>query len=189
MGSAVQCECSSPVYYNDFNNFFCSRLFYFQPGNQDGVLVRESFYCPGSSLEDIQSEDVRLRMKILAKLDGILAVDQHAAAVANRSGGSSEAEPVVFLMKHFKSPQATFYRLSNRVLQVNFFDGSRLLFTREGRGIVFVDSEQQRSSSSTGQGRCLAFSSSTSRVHLSSQITGKLQYVHDMIQSIMRGNK
>ncbi len=138
--------------------------------------MRESFNL--GSREDIQSEDVQLRLKIMTKLEAIFAAERKAVGGAG-AGGETTAAGVAFLMKYFKSPQATFYRLSNRVLQVNFFDGSRLLFAQEGQAVVFFDGER----------RGLAFSSSTSRVHLSSLITGKIQYVNDIITSIIRGNK
>ena len=156
--------------------FFVRRSFYFKPGNQDGILVRESFHWDDRD-EVVPSEDVKYRMRVLEKFDAVFA----GGRVDRVTEREDDSDNVVFLMKHFKSPQATFYRLSNRVLQVNFFDGSRLLFAREGNEIVFIDC-------SKNDRRIWAFSSTTSRVHLSSLITGKLQYVHDIISSIIRGN-
>lgn len=143
----------------------CSRAHYFKSDERQGVLVRESFYF--SSGREAK-EEIRSRLKILQRLDGLL---NSSHSIIN---SSFEEEPV-FLIKFFKSNEATFYRLSNRVLQVNFYDNCRLIFSGEGHLITFVDQEK----------RCLAFRSDTSRTHLSSLITRKLQYVHDVMASMI----
>lgn len=126
--------------------------------------MRESFYF-SSGREP--REEIRSRLKILQRLEGLLSTNSIAINAAD--------EEPVFLIKFFKSAEATFYRLSNRVLQVNFYDNCRLIFSGEGGVITFVDQEK----------RCLSFRSDTSRTHLSSLITRKLQYVHDVMASMI----
>lgn len=162
---------SSGFYFNDGTSLILSsnkgRGHFFQPGEENKrILVRESFVA------DNPKESVRHKLEIMLKFDGFL----HAPTSSSNHLSSNENGELLFVVKFFRTSQATFFRLSHRILQVNFFDHCKLIFSEEGRIISFIDQEK----------RCLVFPMSISRVHLPSAITGKLQYVSDIFNNMVK---
>jgi hypothetical protein len=165
-------NASSGFYFNDGTSLILSsnkeRGHFFQPGEENKkILVRESFVANN------HKESVRQKLEIMLKFDGFL---QAPPSFSNHSSLNEGNNELVFVVKFFRTSQATFFRLSHRVLQVNFFDHCKLIFCDEGRMISFIDQEK----------RCLIFPFSISRVHLSSAITSKLQYVADIFNNMMK---
>lgn len=165
-------NASSGFYFNDGTSLILSsnkeRGHFFQPGEENKkILVRESFVANNPK------ESVRQKLEIMLKFDGFL---QAPPSFSNHSSSNEGNNELVFVVKFFRTSQATFFRLSHRVLQVNFFDHCKLIFCDEGRMISFIDQEK----------RCLIFPFSISRVHLSSAITSKLQYVADIFNNMMK---
>lgn len=161
---------SSGFYFNDGTSLIMSsdkkRGHFFQPGEDNKkILVRESF------MADSPKESVRHKLEIMLKFDGFL---QAPASLSENA--SNESAELIFVVKFFRTSQATFFRLSHRILQVNFFDHCKLLFSDEGAFISFIDQEK----------RCLIFPESISRVHLSSAITSKLQYVSEIFSNMVK---
>lgn len=115
---------------------------------------------------------MQAKLDIVQKFEGFLHAGEGMEAKPRLSGDGSS---MVFVVKYFRTSQATFFRLSHRVLQVNFFDHSKLIFGEEGRMITFVDQDK----------RSIRFPQTISRVQLSSTITRKLQYVSDLFASMM----
>lgn len=160
---------SSGFYFNDGTSLILSsnkrRGHFFQPGEDNKkILVRESF------MADNPKESVRQKLEIMLKFDGFL---QAPSTVQNVAEGD-----LLFVVKFFRTSQATFFRLSHRILQVNFFDHCKLIFSDEGRLIHFLDQEK----------KCLAFPSSVSRIHLPSAISSKLQYVSDIFKNMVKSS-
>lgn len=163
---------STGFYFNDGTSLILSsnkqRGHFFQPGEENKkILVRESFeaYNP--------KEVVRTKLELMLKFDGFL---QAPISFSNHAPSCDNNGELIFVVKFFRTSQATFFRLSHRILQVNFFDHCKLIFCDEGRMISFIDQEK----------RCLIFPFSISRVHLSSAITSKLQYVSDIFNNMMK---
>lgn len=161
---------SSGFYFNDGTSLILSddkkRGHYFQPGEENKkILVRESF------IVDDPKEPVRQKLEIMLKFVGFL----QAPSLSTRSNDHCD---LLFVVKFFRTSQATFFRLSHRILQVNFFDHCKLIFSDEGNIITFLDQEKC----------CLVFPMSTSRVHLSSAITSKLQYVSDIFSNMVKSS-
>jgi hypothetical protein len=48
-----------------------------------------------------------------------------------------------FLTKYIRTKHAVLFRLSNRVLQVNFFDHTKLVLYSEGKMMSFVDQSKE----------------------------------------------
>ena len=169
---------SSGFYFNDGTSLILSsdkrRGHYFQPGEENKkILVRESF------LADEPKESVRAKLEIMQKFDGFLQAPlSKDSAIATTETTKSNDLSLLFVVKFFRTSQATFFRLSHRILQVNFFDHCKLIFSAEGQRITFLDPEK----------RCLEFSVTISRVHLPSGITGKLQYVSDIFHNMMKSS-
>ena len=163
---------SSGFYFNDGTSLILSsnkrRGHFFQPGEENKkILVRESFVA------DNPKETVRHKLELMLKFDGFL---QAPTSFSNHTSSYDNNSELIFVVKFFRTSQATFFRLSHRILQVNFFDHCKLIFCDEGRMISFIDQEK----------RCLIFPFSISRVHLSSAITSKLQYVADIFNNMMK---
>lgn len=163
---------SSGFYFNDGTSLILSGDkkcgHYFQPGEENKkILVRESF------ITDDPKESVRHKLEIMQKFVGFL----HAPS-ASLSAKSGNGDDLIFVVKFFRTSQATFFRLSHRILQVNFFDHCKLIFSDEGNTISFLDQEK----------RCLVFPMSISRVHLPSAITSKLQYVSDIFSNMVKSS-
>lgn len=163
---------SSGFYFNDGTSLILSsnkkRGHFFQPGEENKkILVRESF------IADNPKEAVRHKLDIMLKFDGFLQVP---TTFSNHDTPNDINSELVFVVKFFRTSQATFFRLSHRVLQVNFFDHCKLIFCDEGRIISFIDQEK----------RYLRFPFSISRVHLPSAISSKLQYVADIFNNMMK---
>lgn len=162
----------SGFYFNDGTSLILSsnkrRGHFFQPGEENKkILVRESFVA------DNPKEPIRHKLEIMLKFDGFL---QAPTSSSNQASSTDNNTELIFVVKFFRTSQATFFRLSHRILQVNFFDHCKLIFSDEGRIISFIDQEK----------RCLMFPFSISRVHLSSAITSKLQYVADIFNNMMK---
>lgn len=163
---------SSGFYFNDGTSLILSsnkkRGHFFQPGEENKkILVRESF------IADNPKDAVRHKLDIMFKFDGFLQVP---SSFSNHTTPHDNNSELIFVVKFFRTSQATFFRLSHRVLQVNFFDHCKLIFCDEGRIISFIDQEK----------RCLIFPFSISRVHLPSAISSKLQYVADIFNNMMK---
>lgn len=159
---------SSGFYFNDGTSLILSsnkrRGHFFQPGEDNKkILVRESF------MAENPKESIRQKLEIMLKFDSFL----QAPSVA--SPNLTEGD-LLFVVKFFRTSQATFFRLSHRILQVNFFDHCKLIFSGEGRIIHFLDQEK----------KCLVFPSSVSRIHLPSAISSKLQYVSDIFKNMVK---
>jgi polo-like kinase 1 len=159
---------TSGFYYNDGTSLILStdknKGHYFQPGEDNKkVLVRESF------LASDPNAVIRQKLDIMQKFNGFL---QSSSSANNMH----ESNDLFFLVKFFRTSQATFFRLSHRILQVNFFDHCKLIFSEDGRLITFLDQEK----------RCLIFPCSISRIHLPSAITCKLQYVADIFYGMVK---
>lgn len=162
---------SSGFYFNDGSSLILTadkkRGHYFQPGEDNKkILVRESF------LAEDPKESVKHKLELMMKFDGFLQAPAMNSATPHSNTGSD----LLFVVKFFRTSKATFFRLSHRNLQVNFFDHCKLIFSEEGRTIFFLDQEK----------RCLAFPISISRVHLPSGITSKLQYVSDIFDNMVK---
>ena len=162
---------SSGFYFNDGSSLILTadkkRGHYFQPGEENKkILVRESF------LAEDPKESVKHKLELMMKFDGFLqAPPMNIASPCSHAGSD-----LLFVVKFFRTSKATFFRLSHRILQVNFFDHCKLIFSNEGRTIFFIDQEK----------RCLVFPGSISRVHLPSSITSKLQYVSDIFENMVK---
>lgn len=165
---------SSGFYFNDGTSLILSsnkkRGHFFQPGEENKkILVRESF------IADNPKDAVRHKLDIMLKFDGFLFL-QVPSSFSNHTTPHDTNSELIFVVKFFRTSQATFFRLSHRVLQVNFFDHCKLIFFDEGRIISFIDQEK----------RCLIFPFSISRVHLPSAISSKLQYISDIFNNMMK---
>lgn len=162
---------SSGFYFNDGSSLILTadkkRGHYFQPGEDNKkILVRESF------LAEDPKESVKHKLELMSKFDGFL----HAPAAGPGTPHYNVGGDLLFVVKFFRTSKATFFRLSHRILQVNFFDHCKLIFSDEGRTIFFIDQEK----------RCLTFPVSISRVHLPSGITSKLQYVSEVFENMVK---
>lgn len=161
--------------------------------------MRESFHRASGSLllQGGPKAVIQSKLEIMQKFEGFLGsgssgggsgsgvtgTGASASALPHYPSTSNHTSPtpapapseLVFIVKYFRTSQATFFRFSHRILQVNFFDHVKLIFSQEGREITFIDAER----------RCLRFDWRISRIHLPSGITGKLQYVSDLFSSMM----
>lgn len=158
-------------YYNDGTSLVLSasrqRGHYFQPDESNKQqLIRESFSTA------TPSASIRSKLEIMQKFEGFLFP---RSPLAEATTPQASTPSLVFLVKYFRTGQATFFRLSHRVLQINFFDHCKLLFGEEGALMVFIDAER----------RCFHFPSDISRIQLSSNISSRLQYVCDFFASML----
>lgn len=164
---------SPGFYFNDGSSLILTadkkKGHFFQPGEENKkILVRESF------LSEDPKESIKNKLELMLKFDGFLQVPtMNSGAVPDYADGD-----LLFVVKFFRTSKATFFRLSHRILQINFFDHCKLIFSQEGKVIYYLDQEK----------RCLVFPISISRVNLPSSISSKLKYVCDIFDNMVKSS-
>ena len=94
-------------------------------------------------------------------------------------GGDDASEELVYLKKWVRTRHAILFRLSNRTVQVVFFDHTEVLLSCEARSVTYVDKSRNRATYS------LAAVMSEPRA----DIAKRLKYTKDILYQLITGGK
>ena len=86
-------------------------------------------------------------------------------------------KPLIFVKKWFSTTHATFFRLSNRVVQVSFLDKTELLLCSDTKIVIFVDKQGDASE------YCLSNAMDSSNRDLAKRLRYSKEILTNMIQS------
>jgi len=124
------------------------------------------------------------------KNDDIVVTDLDGGgidAIAKPSGGGSganvnngeEGDDLVYLKKWVRTRHAILFRLSNRTVQVVFFDHTEVLLSSEAKLVTYVDKTRNRSTHSL----------SAVMKEPRADIAKRLKYTKDILYQLITGTK
>ncbi|EPZ31732.1 Protein kinase, catalytic domain-containing protein [Rozella allomycis CSF55] len=90
-----------------------------------------------------EERDLEKKKGVLLAMKGYMSNNLNHAA--NITINCAEKFPSIYLTKYMKADGATLFRLSNRSIQVNFQDHTKLVFSNEGLIVTFIDSQRNLS--------------------------------------------
>lgn len=127
------------------------------------LIIKETFECAEDPPEK------------LFKKTALLKYFQSYLDFKPSHSEGSERKDLDFLIKYMKTKHAIVFRLSNRMIQFNFFDQTRLLFYKDGNLVILITAENETSQHSLYK---LARSPDA-------EVVQRLRYVHSILSSLL----
>ena len=112
--------------------------------------------------------------------DGVATGGISTGTSAVVSSSSGDDDSLVYLKKWVRTRHAILFRLSNRTVQVVFFDHTEVLLSAEARSVTYVDKERVRSTHSLASAM-----GSGGRA----DIAKRLKYTKDILHQLITGAK
>jgi len=178
---------SSGVYFNDSTKVILagqSEKFQYVERRKSGA--QSNFREPSIRKYTLSNypEALQKKVTLLKHFKNYLLEQQQGEGNVEERGTDNYSESwdddqLVYLKKWVRTRHAILFRLSNRTVQVVFYDHSEVILSSEARLVTFVNKSQQRS---------------THLVHdvtkdPKSEIAKRLKYAMDILQQLITGNK
>jgi len=143
---------------------------------------RDPFICK-YNLSDYP-ETMQKKVTLLKHFKSYLMEQQQREEVhddTHSSAGSKEEDEdgFIYVKKWVRTRHAILFRLSNRTVQVVFYDHTEIILSSEARFVTYVDKSQQRSTNSVHE----------VTADPSCEIAKRLKYTMDILQHLISGNK
>lgn len=168
---------SAGVYFNDSTKIVLS-----PDGRRFAYVERRRHTARGSEHlaryfdVDRYPSELKKKVTLLKHFDAYLQ-DQERAAPRPRAAARVADEDLVFLKKWVRTRHAILFRLSNRTVQVVFFDHSEVLLSAGATSVTYVDKQGRRDTLS------LAEVMDEQRVDISK----RLKYAKDILSQLIAG--
>jgi len=165
---------STGVYYNDSTKIILEQTAqYFeyierrQTDKQDIVVSHTLTDFP----KDLQKKVTLLQhFKIYLESD---QKDVDKAEIANKS------EPLVYVKKWMKTKHAIMFRLSNKIVQVDFKDKTEIILSSESKTVTYVNKKNERSH----------YPLATALESTNQEMTKRLKYTKEILTQMLNANQ
>ena len=172
---------SSGVYFNDSSKIILSangqNLEYMERVSRrsnNGVVPEPRRDC---FTLDNYSPDLQKKVTLLKHFRNYLVEQQAKSGEPLLNDPTAPAREMVYLKKWVKTRHAVLFRLSNRTVQVNFFDHTEILLSSEARLVTYVDRQKVRTT----------YHLKTIMDQPRTDIAKRLKYTKDILHQLISG--
>ena len=97
----------------------------------------------------------------------------------NNNDENNSTEPMVYVKKWMKTRHAIMFRLSNKTVQVSFFDDTELIINSKKRGIIYTNKKKERNTYPLDEALSLT----------DCELTRRIKYTKDILLRMLSSNK
>jgi polo-like kinase 1 len=95
------------------------------------------------------------------------------------SEGGNKAEPLVYVKKWMKTKHAIMFRLSNKIVQVDFKDKTEIILSSESKTVTYVNKKNERSH----------YPLATALESTNQEMTKRLKYTKEILTQMLNANQ
>lgn len=104
-------------------------------------------------------------------------MQEHLLKDSELSKVEQRVRGVVFLRKWLRTKHAMFFRLSNRVTQVNFFDHTKVILFQGGLSVLFINAQREHTS--------IFLPTELDSCPEKAELIHRLKYIRDIIDQVL----
>lgn len=166
------------VHFNDSTHIILSpndnnfEYLQYARGSEKTVMNRH-----GHTLTEFP-DDLQKKVTLLTHFKSYMQENLHKASQYTFQD-PSQNNNMDFLVKYMRTKHAVMFRLTNRLVQINFFDHTKLILSQDAKVVSFINKDREIST----------WSLQDVLVDKKSEVVSRLKYSRDILETLIHGRK
>ncbi|KAI8618216.1 kinase-like domain-containing protein [Chytriomyces sp. MP71] len=166
---------SMGVYFNDSTSILLS---------SDGMRIEYLFYEPSKEVPKMHRraytttsypQDLKKKVTLLRHFGGYMQENLNQGVESEEGETPTQKSDLIFLTKYLRTKHGVIFRLSNQVVQINFFDHTKIILSQNASVVTYIDKNRSMRSE-----RIEFFLAMRER-----EVVDRVQYAQDVLQQMI----